>query len=106
VYDKWRHGLSQSDVQAINKYRTTPTKSRRARTKLGRDLLTPKRRPVNGFLKFLAEMRSTGQIDPNAAPEGANKVTWVAKEAGTRWRAMSETEKQVRGRSSFPEECP
>jgi hypothetical protein len=101
VYDKWRHSLSQSDVQAINKYRTAGTK---AHNKLGRDPLSTKRRPINGFLKFSADMRSTGQIDPSKAPEGANKATWFTKEAGVRWRALSEAEKKVRSCSSFTEE--
>lgn len=104
MYEKWRHGLTHSDVQVINKYRTTGTKARKARSKLGRDNLATKRRPVNGFLKFLAEMRSTGQIDANAAPEGSNRATWFTKEAGARWRAMSEEQKKVRGCFSFTEE--
>lgn len=102
MYDKWRHGLSQTDVQTINKYRTTGIKPR---SKLGRDPLVTKRRPLNGFLRFIAEMRSTGQIDPNAAPEGSNKATWFIKEAGIRWRAMSEEQKKVRSCSSFTKEC-
>ena len=101
MYDKWRHGLSQSDVQVINKYRTTGTKARRPRSKLGRDPLATKRRPINGFLKFIAEMRSTGQIDLNMAPGGVNKATWFTKEAGARWRVMNEEQKKVRRRFSF-----
>lgn len=102
MYDKWRHSLSIADVHAVNKYRTTGKKSR---VKLGPDQLSTTRRPLSGFLKYLRELRTTGQIDPNAAPEGVSKVTWLAKEAGARWRAMSDAEKKVRGRSSsFTEE--
>ena len=102
MYDKWRHSLSQSDVQVINKYRTT--KARKTHHKLGPDTLSIKRRPLNGFLKYLAEMRSTGQIDTSTVPEGANKTIWIAKEAGARWRAMTEAQKKVRGRFSFTKE--
>jgi len=103
VYDKWRHGLSQSDVQVINKYRKTGTKPGTKPRKLGPDVLSTKRR-LNGFLKFSIEMRSTGQIDSSVAPEGVNKSTWFAKLAGARWRAMSDAEKKVRGCFSFTEE--
>lgn len=98
MYDKWRHGLSYTDVQRINKYRTTSTKPR---SKLGRDTLATKRRLNNPFLKFIADMRSTGQIDANLAPEGTNKATWFTKEAGARWRSMSEEQKEVRSCFSF-----
>lgn len=102
MYDKWRHSLSQSDVQVINKYRTT--KVRKPRHKLGPDVLSTKRRRINGFLKFSIEMRSTGQIDSNVAPEGANKLIWFAKEAAARWRALSDAEKKVRSCFSFTKE--
>ena len=111
VYDKWRHGLSQSDVTLINKYRKTGTKvgtkagtSTRKPRKLGPDVLSPTKRRTNSFLKFSVEMRSTGQIDSSVAPEGVNKAAWFAKLAGARWRAMSDAEKKVRSCFSFTEE--
>jgi hypothetical protein len=87
-------------VQVINKYRATRTKVRKPRGKLGRDVLSTKR-PINSFLKFSAEMRSSGQIDPNKAPQGVNKCTWAARQAGARWRAMSDEEKKVHSCFSF-----
>jgi len=90
AYEKWRAGLSRSEVIVINASRKN-TKHH----KLGR-ITTPgvPKKPVKGYLKFYSEALKNGTIDIKKTPEGTRRVVYASGEAGKLWKSMTPEQKK------------
>jgi len=89
AYEKWRGGLTRSQVHTINSYRENTKHN-----KLGPPPKTGKpKKPITGYVKFYQEKLHDGTINPANAPEGTRFIIYASKEAGRLWKALSESQK-------------